>query len=568
MKPIEFLEERTGLPSALRRFTEEPPRLSALGGVLVALFLVQFATGFALSLHYAPTATDAWGSVWYVQNRLALGALIRSLHHWGTSAIVVAMGLHLLLTALAGSYRRPNEVRWWLSVAALFVVLGSAMTGNPLPWDQDGYWGARVESGIMASMPVVGPVLHAAFLGGNDLGNLTLTRFYALHAVALPALLLGIGALQWHLAGRNRQAFTRDPLPLALLGAAAAVGGLVVLSIVLPVELGAPAEPASSYQATPAWYFVPLNQLVALFPASLALLGTAVIPGVAVLFLLALPFLDRGSATAQAWAPRLPWLSCMGAGGLGLIGLLAMGLRHEAVDETLIAAQAAAAEDAARATLIAEAGLPPEGAAVMLARDPLTAGKRIYAQQCAPCHLVGGAGTDEPNGPDLAGYLSAPWLRALVEHPRDPRFFGTTEIDEMDPYAEEDPEQLALVVAFLQGLRAHPGVDPDELPASLAAGRAAWDEMGCESCHEITPGVEGAAPNLAGYGSDAWLRAFLRDPGSDLFYGEGNEMPSFEPHELSDEGIEAVITWLRRLEQRELAPPPAQVAAHEPTDPT
>ena len=276
---LAFLEERTGLVSTLRRLLDEPPRLSALAQVLVALFTLQFATGVAMSLHYAPTATDAWGSVWFIQHRLPLGQLIRSLHHWGTSAIVVAMGLHLLLTALAGRYRRPNEVAWWLSVGALFLVLGAAMTGNPLPWDQDGYWGARVESGIMAGMPVVGPILERLFLGGNDLGNLTLTRFYALHAIVLPAALAGIGAVQWILAGRNRRVFSRDPLPLALGGVALVVGVLVALSLAAPAPLGAPAEPASSYQATPAWYFLPLNQLLAIVPPSLSLLATAVIPG-------------------------------------------------------------------------------------------------------------------------------------------------------------------------------------------------------------------------------------------------------------------------------------------------
>ena len=553
MKALDFLEERTGLVLALRRFAEQPPRLSALGGVLVALFLLQFATGFAMALHYAPSTTDAWGSVWYIQNRLPLGALLRSLHHWGTSAIVVALALHLLLTALAGRYRRPNEIAWWLSLAALFVVLGAAMTGNPLPWDQAGYWGARVESGIIGSLPLVGDLKA-------DLPRRQRSREPHAHALLRAACDRAACA-----APRDRGApmDPRRPEPPGIHERSAAgsppqsaiaIGGLLAAAILFPAPLGAPAEPASAYQATPAWYFLPLNQLVALFPAELSLLGTAIVPGLALLFLLALPFLDRGPAPATAWAPRLPWLGGMSLGGLGLIGLLLFGLRQEATDETLLAARVDAAEDAARAQSIAAAGLPPDGAAAMMAHDPLTRGKRVFNQQCAPCHLVGGVGTDEPNGPDLAGYLTAPWLCALVEHPRDPRFFGTTEIDEMDPYAEEAPGQLTLVVEFLQGLRAHPGVEPDDLPDSLAAARAAWDDLGCESCHEIEPEIEGAAPNLAGYGSDAWLRAFLRTPDGGLFYGEANEMPSFEDHELSEADLEAVITWLRRLEQLPIAP--------------
>ena len=559
-RALDFLEDRTGVVSALRRAAEQPPRMSALGGVLVALFLLQFATGLALAMSYAPSATDAWASVWYVQNRLPLGALIRSLHQWGTSAIVVALGLHVLLTALAGRYRRPHEVTWWLSIVALFLVLGAAMTGNPLPWDQHGFWGARVESGIMASQPLVGPLLVRIFLGGNDLGNLTLTRFYALHAIVLPLALIALGAAQWRLLGRARRTFARDPLPRALLGSVVAIAGLVVLALLRPATLGAPADPASSYQATPAWYFLPLNQLLAFVPSGFELVATAVLPGVALLFVLLLPLLDRTRPSDLALAARIPLIGCMGLGSVVVGGLLLFGLRHEAFDPGLVASHGEDAVDAARAAALAAEGIPPDGAAAMLARDPLTRGKRIFRQQCAPCHLVGGEGTDDPNGPDLAGYLSTPWLRALVEHARDPRFFGTTKIDEMDPFAEEDPAQLALVVQFMQGLRAHPGVGPDELPESLAAARAAWDDLGCESCHEITPGEEGAAPNLAGYGSDAWLRGFLRHPDGGLYYGEANEMPSFEPDELSDADVDAVITWLRQLEQLPLAPATMQAA--------
>lgn len=551
---LAFLESRTGLASALRRWLDAPPRLSVLGTVLAFLFLLQMATGVALALHYAPSATDAWGSVWYLQHVLPAGAFLRALHHWGTSAIVLALALHLLLTALSGGYRRPHEVSWWLSVAALLLVLGAAMTGNPLPWDQQGYWGARVESGIIADLPVIGALVGRLFVGGSDLGNLTLTRFYALHALVLPALLAILGAAQWVLAGRNRRVFARDPLPLALLGCCLVLGGLSALALLAPAPLGPPAEPASHFQATPAWYFLPLNQLVSIVPPSLDWMATAVLPAAAIVFLLALPFLDRGAGTARALAPRLPALGGLGAGGIVTIGLILMGLQQEATDESLQRAHEDAAEDAARAIAIAAQGLPPDGAAAMLARDPLTRGKRLFGAHCAACHQVGGSGTDEPNGPDLAGYLSAPWLRALIEHPRDPRFFGTTEIDEMDPYADEDPALLADTVAFLQGLRAHPGVEPDDLPAALQQRRAAWDELGCESCHEITPDWEGAAPNLAGYGSDAWLRAFLREPDGDLFYGESNEMPGFEEDELDDEEIDALIVWLRHLEELPVAP--------------
>lgn len=558
---VRFLEERTGLPSAISRALDQPPRFSALGQLLGVLFLLQLGTGFALALHYSPSATDAWGSVWFIENRLLGGSLIRGVHHWGTSVLVVALGIHVLATALAGGYRRPREISWWLSLALVGVVLAFGMTGNPLPWDQHGFWGARVESGIMGAMPVVGPTLQRLFLGGNDLGNLTLTRFFAIHAIALPAVLLALLALKWIVAGREGRVFARNPRAVALVLVPLAVGAVVALAMLVPPGLEAPAEPAVAYQALPAWYFLPLNQLLTILPG---LLGSAVVPGIATLFLLAVPFLDRGPSLRLA--ARLPWVGGIGVFGVGVIGLLAMGLRHETEDAPVVEARSAAREDADRATVVAANGIPPDGAAAMMAHDPLTRGKRIFAQQCAPCHLVGGKGNDDPNGPDLAGYLSQGWLEALLRDPQDHRFFGTTKIDEMDAYGDREPAELAKAAGFLRELRKHPGVDPDELPEELASGREAFDDLECSSCHELAPEEEGGAPNLNGYGSDEWLTGFLRHPDAELYYGEGNEMPSFEPHELTDEDVTAVITWLRHLETRPLAPEGAKVAKVEKPD--
>lgn len=522
---LSFLDDRTGWPSALGRWIDEAPRLSPLAVAIGALLLLQAGTGFALSLHYAPTTTDAWGSVHFLQHELPLGAWIRSLHRWGTSALVVLVGLHLLLTAVSGRYRRPGEVRFWLGLLLLGVVLAFGITGNPLPWDQGGYWGVRIEAEIFGSIPWIGPWMKGLFLGGNEAGNLTLTRMYAIHVVALPCAVGGIVLASWSQAKRHPRLQTRRWAGWAAAGAVAAVG---ILGWVWPVELDAPAEVTVAYEARPAWYFLPLNRWMSVAPnPTLGLL----LPLVAMGLVGALPLLDR----REAWSQRLPWLGGIGIGAVGLISLLVSGWDLPAP---------AADEDGRRALALAANGIPPDGAGAMLARDPLTLGKRIFATECAPCHRVGGEGTDRPNGPDLAGYLSEAWLQALIEDPSDPRFFGTTDIDEMEPYRDEDPVLVGRVAAFVASLRGHPGKGADDLPPE---GLEAFEALDCGSCHELEPGEEGAAPNLSGYGSDEWLRGFLRHPDDPLFYGSSNEMPSYEPEELSDEELGAVITWLRHL---------------------
>ncbi len=139
-------------------------------------------------MFYAPSTTDAWASVAYIQDQAALGWLVRGIHFHAASAIVIACGLHLLVTVLRGGYRRPRELVWWLGIILYALVLGWAVTGYVLRWDEAGYWANRVEIGIAAGTPVLGDQIRTMALGGNDYGNLTLTRFYALHALVLPVI--------------------------------------------------------------------------------------------------------------------------------------------------------------------------------------------------------------------------------------------------------------------------------------------------------------------------------------------------------------------------------------------
>ena len=164
------------------------------GSALVILFAVQAITGIGLALYYSPSANNAWASVFYIQHKVALGALLRGLHHYGASAMIIVLGLHIFQTFTFGAYKQSRASVWWSGIFLLLIVVVFGLTGYLLPWDQKGYWATRVATDIIATLPIIGQPLQYAVQGGNEYGNLTLTRFYAIHVVVLPMLLVALAA--------------------------------------------------------------------------------------------------------------------------------------------------------------------------------------------------------------------------------------------------------------------------------------------------------------------------------------------------------------------------------------
>ncbi|HEX7528865.1 MAG TPA: cytochrome bc complex cytochrome b subunit, partial [Thermoanaerobaculia bacterium] len=337
---FEFLESRAGLTSLWRAFADEavPVRhawLFTLGSAALAVFLVQFVTGFALALAYAPTPDHAWESVKAIQTRLFAGGLVRGLHHWGASAIVLFVALHMARTFVFGAYRRPRELNWLVGLALLLLVLGFGFTGYLLPWDEKAYWATVVGTRVPAALPIAGAAASRLMAGGPTVGAATLTRFYALHVVLLP--LLAFAFIVVHLlllrrhshAGPMTEPDTREPFfPFQ-----AARDGIVILAIVLalfwlaarhPAPLERLADPTNtSYVPRPEWYFLPLFQLLKFFKGPLEPIGTAILPGVSMLLLALVPWLDRGASRRPR--DRRLVLAAGGAGAALLLGLLYFG---------------------------------------------------------------------------------------------------------------------------------------------------------------------------------------------------------------------------------------------------
>ncbi|MGC8639715.1 MAG: cytochrome b, partial [Isosphaeraceae bacterium] len=190
----DWVDDRIGYRALCRKYSGEIIPGGArwryiFGTGIFSIFLIQAFTGLLMMTAYSPSTASAWGSVYYINNVMWMGWFIRGLHHFGASAVMVLVLLHLIQTLLAGAYRQPREFNWWLGLAMLVLVIGFGHTGYQLPWDQKGYWATKVATNIMSGVPVIGPYIKTIVVGGTEYGNQTLTRFYGLHVGILPVLM-------------------------------------------------------------------------------------------------------------------------------------------------------------------------------------------------------------------------------------------------------------------------------------------------------------------------------------------------------------------------------------------
>ncbi|MBI4737934.1 MAG: cytochrome b N-terminal domain-containing protein [candidate division NC10 bacterium] len=181
------LRVRDAMAAALRR--RLPPHANwsfCFGGLTFFLFGVQVISGTLLLFHYRPTVAEAFASVQFLSNHVAFGWLIRSIHRWASSLMMVTMLLHIIRVVLNGAYRPPRELNWVVGVILLVITPAFGFTGQLLPWDQASYWTTSTGLEILGRTPLVGPLLQGFLRGGPTVSGATLTRFFVLHVVILP----------------------------------------------------------------------------------------------------------------------------------------------------------------------------------------------------------------------------------------------------------------------------------------------------------------------------------------------------------------------------------------------
>ncbi len=163
------------------------------GGLTFFITVIQILSGMFLTMYYVPDIENAWQSVYYLQNEVAFGEIVRGMHHWGASLVVVMIFLHTLRVFFTGSYKKPRELNWVVGVMLFGVILGLSFTGYLLPWDMKALFATKVGIEIAASVPVIGGMIKVLLAGDSTiLGAQTLTRFFAIHVFFLPAALLGL----------------------------------------------------------------------------------------------------------------------------------------------------------------------------------------------------------------------------------------------------------------------------------------------------------------------------------------------------------------------------------------
>ena len=189
-----WLDERVGWKKVWETiFLRKVPKVNwlyTLGSASLFLAVNQIVTGILLTVYYVPTPDHAYDSVQFITTQVPAGWMIRGLHHWGASAMVVVTVLHMLRIVLHGAYKYPREVTWFSGVALLLIVVGFGFTGYLLPWDQKAFWATTVGTRIAGVAPVIGDSILRVLRGGESLSAVTLARFYGGHVWMLPAALL------------------------------------------------------------------------------------------------------------------------------------------------------------------------------------------------------------------------------------------------------------------------------------------------------------------------------------------------------------------------------------------
>ncbi len=468
-----WVDLRTGLDELLHKGLDEPiPGGASLayvfGSGLLFLFLSQVITGVFLAFYYVPSADHAHTTVAYITKEVTAGSFIRSIHAYGSSAIVIVLVLHLTQTFLYGAYKGRRELLWIAGCVLFALMLGMAFTGYLLPWDQKAYFATTVGTNILSEIPLIGNSLKSLLRGGSEMGTLTLSRFFVLHVFIIPAMIFAFVGAHVYLfrkagaAGPINEDLIEPTHPAApfypkqvmldMIFALLIMVALGVLAHYAPTELGPRANPADTqFLPRPEWYYIPVFQWLKYWHGALAVLGILVIPGIIALLFVGLPFLDRRPE-------RRPWKRPIALTVYSLI-FIAMGAlgalsRHDDSRDKGVSSQIEKQNEEAKAFMKAPFEPAVEGSSVVQGSapvaDPATAkGKGIFEQQvCNACHGDNGIGSAA--GPKLIG-MSAKFdsqkIEALLKHPTPAMTQGG-----MSP-TELNAEDLKALIAYIESLK-------------------------------------------------------------------------------------------------------------------
>ena len=376
-----------------------PAWFEVTGGIVAVLLLVQFVTGVLLAFYYVPSVDHAYTTVAYIEKVVSSGAWVRSLHHYGSQWLSLFVFLHVIRLFLSKAYA-VNRIQWIVGILLLGFVMAAGGTGYSLPWDARAFFSTRIAEGLMGGLPFVGQMARLWVLGGSDISTITLSRFFALHVLVIPAFLIAV--VIWRVFRSNLAEIFGPRHAIA--------GGVVFLLLALwSLQYRAPLGPSvvevtADYLPRPGAQFLWLYQSLKYLPGGLGSIAGVALPGVVLLILVLLPWFKQ---------QRLIGGAILGVGLVLVVGMTTASYVSDHRDPKTsgqLALQETHEDVWRRAPFepgtITLATATPSGPASASSGAPV-----MYTKFCANCHGPNGEGTHQ-------GRLSFPPLLDVSTKPR------------------------------------------------------------------------------------------------------------------------------------------------------
>ncbi|WP_158795353.1 cytochrome b N-terminal domain-containing protein [Pedobacter sp. L105] len=334
-----WIDDRSGISETFMPLIKHPVPPGSkwsyvFGSATLFCLILQVVTGIGLSLLYQPSSENAYQSLQFITHQAPLGRILRGIHYFGASGMILFAGIHMIRVYITASYKYPREMSWISGVLLLFLTIGMGFTGQLLRWDSNGVWSSVVAAEQMGRVPLVGKYLARILLGGDTIGGQTLSRFFSYHVFIIPAMLFVFVGFHLFLVFRNgiseppeadrpvdpktyrkwyQDMLKREGVPFWPNAAwrDALFGSLVIICIIgLAIVFGPPEltqQPDPSIITTnpsPDWYMLPIFSLFALMPPKIESYVIFIGPVLSVIGLLSLPFISNYGERSPV---RRPW---------------------------------------------------------------------------------------------------------------------------------------------------------------------------------------------------------------------------------------------------------------------
>ena len=452
-------------PFLYKKLPERTGWSAILGTLCALMFILLAVTGMVLAFYYVPSPDKAWDSVQFITNDVPMGKIVRGLHHWGAGAMVFLVFCHLMVTYFHGSYVAPRQATWVTGACLFLVTLGLGFTGYLLPWDMKAYWATVVGANIPSQYPGVGGYITRFILGGEGMSGFTLTRFYSVHTLVLPACLLAFMAMHIYLIRLHNLSDPRERLaeesltpetgkpyrfyPEHMNRTALGFAMLLVLLLYVAANVSAPMEQKAGtfiadYLPRPEWYYMWLFQLLTYFSGAWEMVGSLVLPIGGVVLLFAVPFISESRMKGMVNRPVSVTI-----GSTFIVCVVYL-------------------------TAMAYSEAAPYNKTILVPSKALTeqqqSGLRLYVErECSYCHNILGQGGHR-TGPDMSNMVrkerTSAYLAEYIKKSQSKMPSSTM------PAYDLTQAELDALAAFILSLDFTKGVRPVETPTAQVLQQA------------------------------------------------------------------------------------------------